>query len=164
MTVLSFPITLCADIMMMWYENSFWITGPLWVESTSQRWIPLTKGLYCRAVIFSLLFTEQAVEQTKQSSCQPFEMPWSSWEPLGPVVTQRKWLETSQTSLCAWAISRKHSRYASEIKCFTIYDTLLECGKIIYQNRNCQYYKDNTVLIMEFQNLEKWAWYWKRPL
>ena len=31
-------------MMMSWHENTFHITGPLWGESTSQWWIPLTKG------------------------------------------------------------------------------------------------------------------------
>ena len=58
-------------IIMSWRHHcikTFHITGPLWGESTSHWWIPLTKGQWCRAVImFPLsLAREQSVEQTVQ--------------------------------------------------------------------------------------------------
>ena len=31
-----------------WWRHAMEITGPLWGESTGSRWIPLTKGQWCR--------------------------------------------------------------------------------------------------------------------
>ena len=41
---LGFSLDVQAGMMMSWDGNLFCITGPLWGESTSHRWIPLTKG------------------------------------------------------------------------------------------------------------------------
>ena len=40
---------------MSWHGSTFIITGPLWGESTSYWWIPLTKGKLSGALIMSLL-------------------------------------------------------------------------------------------------------------
>ena len=37
------------------YRNTSCITGPLGGESTGDRWIPLTKGQWCEALMFPLL-------------------------------------------------------------------------------------------------------------
>ena len=38
-----------------WIGSAFRITGHLWWESTDDRWIPLTKGQWCGALVFSLM-------------------------------------------------------------------------------------------------------------
>ena len=45
--------------------NIFRVDGPLWEESTGDRWVPLTKG-QCRRALFALMCIEQTVEQTTQ--------------------------------------------------------------------------------------------------
>ena len=40
-----------------WYGNTFSFTCPLWGESTSHRWIALTKDQYCRSLMFALLLS-----------------------------------------------------------------------------------------------------------
>ena len=46
--------TVCEHHMMMsWHGFTFWITGPLWEESTSNQWIPLTNGQQCRALMLA---------------------------------------------------------------------------------------------------------------
>ena len=42
-------------MMMSSHGNFFHITGPWWGESTGHRWIPLTKGQWCRALMLSLM-------------------------------------------------------------------------------------------------------------
>ena len=44
-----------AIMMTSWHGNAVCITGPLWGESTCDRWILLAKGQWCRALMFSLL-------------------------------------------------------------------------------------------------------------
>ena len=49
--------------LLHWHEimvtssngNNFRVTGPLWGESTGYRWIPLTKGQWRGALMFSLI-------------------------------------------------------------------------------------------------------------
>ena len=41
--------------MMPRHRNTFCNTGPLWGDSTGDWWIPLTKGQWCRTLVFSLL-------------------------------------------------------------------------------------------------------------
>ena len=43
---------ICRDMMMSWHGNAVSITGPLWGESTSHWWFPLTEGQYCRVPRF----------------------------------------------------------------------------------------------------------------
>ena len=42
-------------MMTAWHRNTFHITGPLWGESTGDRWITLTKGQLWGALVFLLL-------------------------------------------------------------------------------------------------------------
>ena len=42
-------------MMMSWHRYTCCMTGPLWGESTGHRWITLTKGQSCNALMFSLL-------------------------------------------------------------------------------------------------------------
>ena len=37
-------------------RDAFRVAGPLWGESIGQRWIPLTEGQWCRALMFSLMY------------------------------------------------------------------------------------------------------------
>ena len=52
------------NINMSRHGDTLRITGPLWGESTGHRWIPLAKGQWCGPMMFSLLFAQQAVQQT----------------------------------------------------------------------------------------------------
>ena len=52
-------------MMVSCHRNTSHITGPLWGESTSHRWIPLTKGRWCRAFILYILLAP--------TSC------WTNW-------------------------------------------------------------------------------------
>ena len=45
-------------------ENIFRVTGPLWVELTGQRWIPLTKASDAELWCFLGSAPEQTDEQT----------------------------------------------------------------------------------------------------
>ena len=58
------------------YGNIFFVTGPLWGESTGHWWIPLTKAsdaeLWCFFCFFYLGLNKQL---SKQSRWQWFEMP-----------------------------------------------------------------------------------------
>ena len=49
-----------------WHHNGniFWVTGPLWGESTGYRWIPLTKATDMKLWCFLWCVPEQMVEQT----------------------------------------------------------------------------------------------------
>ena len=49
--------------MMTWHGNVFHITGPFRWKSTGHWWIPLIKGQWCGALMFSLL-PGQAIEPT----------------------------------------------------------------------------------------------------
>ena len=44
-------------IMMSWYGNTFHSTGPLWGESSSNQWIPLTREFTMQSLDVSLLLT-----------------------------------------------------------------------------------------------------------
>ena len=46
------------------YGNILHVTGPLWVESTGHRWIPLTKASNAKLWCFLWSVPEQTVEQT----------------------------------------------------------------------------------------------------
>ena len=52
------------------------ITGPLWGESTGDRWIPLTKGQWCRK-LFHVLLSSWHIE------------PNETWQGVPPLVTGR---------------------------------------------------------------------------
>ena len=45
-------------------ENIFRVTGPLWWESTADRWIPFTKASDAELWCFLWYAPEQTVEQT----------------------------------------------------------------------------------------------------
>ena len=47
--------------------NVFRVTGPLWGESTGDRWIPLTKASDADLWCFLWCAPEQVVEQTNES-------------------------------------------------------------------------------------------------
>ena len=53
-----------SDIMMASSNGSIRVTGPLWGESTSHRWIPLTKANDAELWYFLWSTPEQMVEQT----------------------------------------------------------------------------------------------------
>ena len=59
--------------------NIFRITGPLWGESTSLRWIPLTKASDAELWWFFLFVPEQTVEQTIKSQV--------IWDAVALIVT-----------------------------------------------------------------------------
>ena len=40
-------------MMTSWHGNAFLITGPLWAESTGDRWIPFTKAQQWEPLVFS---------------------------------------------------------------------------------------------------------------
>ena len=44
-------------MMASWYGHAFRIIGPLWWESTGDRWIPITKGHWCGSFIFHISLT-----------------------------------------------------------------------------------------------------------
>ena len=46
-----------SGLRVAWNGNVPHITGPLWGESTGNRWIPFTKDQWCVAVVFSLLLS-----------------------------------------------------------------------------------------------------------
>ena len=46
----------------------FRVTGPLWEESTGDRWIPLTKASDAEFLCFLWSVPEQTVEQTIKTS------------------------------------------------------------------------------------------------
>ena len=48
--------------------NIFYLTGPLWGESTGHRWIPLTKTSDAELWCFLWSVPEQTVEQTIDAS------------------------------------------------------------------------------------------------
>ena len=50
--------------MMSCNANAFRVTGPLWEESSGHRWIPLTKGQWCRTLMFLWCSSEQILEPT----------------------------------------------------------------------------------------------------
>ena len=68
--LLSHLIPLKSDVMI-WHR--FLIAGPLWQESSSHRWIPLTKRRFdiCFVVRLNKLFN-------KQFSCRPWRMRYLS--------------------------------------------------------------------------------------
>ena len=47
-----------------WLQGKYAAAGPLWGETTSQRWIPLTKASDAELWCFLLSIPEQTVEQT----------------------------------------------------------------------------------------------------
>ena len=55
--------SLC-NIMTSWYGNIFRETGPLWEESTGDRWIPFTKVSDAKLRCFLRSAPVQTVEQT----------------------------------------------------------------------------------------------------
>ena len=59
--------------MMSWHGSAFHITGPLWGKSTSHRWIPFTKGQWCRTLMLSLMLAWKTFEQTAE---RQVEMSW----------------------------------------------------------------------------------------
>ena len=58
------------------HGNVFQTSGPSWEESNDHRWIPLTKGQQCGALIFHLLNKLL----NKQSSCRLSEGTWCSYD------------------------------------------------------------------------------------
>ena len=62
-------------LMLSWHGNSLCITGSLWWESTSQQHIPLTKGKWCRAMMFPAILDQLL---NKKMSCQWFEIAWDT--------------------------------------------------------------------------------------
>ena len=58
-------IIACGKYMMTSLKrNAFRVTGPLWGESTGDRWLPLTKASDGDIGCFRWFTTEQAFEQT----------------------------------------------------------------------------------------------------
>ena len=57
--------------------NLFRVTGSLWGESIGHRWIPLTKGQWGVALMFSLMcaWTKPFIKKTRR---RWFETPWRS--------------------------------------------------------------------------------------
>ena len=45
-------------------RNSFQVTGPLWGDSTSHRWVPLTKATNAKLGLFPWARSEKTAEQT----------------------------------------------------------------------------------------------------
>ena len=68
--------------MTSWNGNIFRITGPLWGESTGNRWIPLTQGKSRRALMFSLV-DDWTSEQT---AVQRVEM-MVIWDAMALIMT-----------------------------------------------------------------------------
>ena len=73
------PIYILCVIMILWYGNTFCITGPLWGESTIYQRARIME-LWCQ-----LEYTgEQTIELSKlgnkQSNCQWSEMPWRLYD------------------------------------------------------------------------------------
>ena len=60
------------SMMTSWHGYPFCITDPLWGESTSHQWIPLTKGQLHRALMFSSMLVCSPLN--KQLTCQWSEM------------------------------------------------------------------------------------------
>ena len=56
-------------------RHDFHFTWLLWLESNCHRWIPLTKGQWCRADIFSLMFSLLLAKDNRYS-CRWFEKPY----------------------------------------------------------------------------------------
>ena len=57
--------------------STFCITGPLWGESTGQRWVPLIKA--SDAEIWCLIWSAPQQRLSKQSRCRWFETPCRSF-------------------------------------------------------------------------------------
>ena len=75
------------------HGNAFCIAGPLWGESIGYRWIPLTKGQYCRALVSCLLLS--------RTSC---------WNPKKTVELSGIWETTSfMWSQCNAMLLLKHT-------------------------------------------------------
>ena len=76
-------------MMMLSNGTIFHVTGPLWGESTGQRWIPLTKASDAELwFFFDLRLNKQL---SKQWRCQWFEMPSRSlWHHI-MIITEQNW-------------------------------------------------------------------------
>ena len=51
-------------------KNTFHITCPLWGESTSHQWIPLTKGQWCEAFVFFVVNLNKLLNKQLLPDCR----------------------------------------------------------------------------------------------
>ena len=75
--------------MISWHGYAFYITGPLWGESTSDWWSPFPKGQYIQSFVFIVVCAWTSC--WTWSSCWWLEMPWHLCDIT--VKNWRNWLK-----------------------------------------------------------------------
>ena len=99
----SSPYAVGACMMTSSNGNFFRVTGPLWGESTGQRWIPLTKGEWRGSLMFLCCYSEQAVEQTldkpviRDVMTVMWSRPKAEWNASEATLhDMRKWIQRNR--------------------------------------------------------------------